>query len=200
MCLLLSLLCFLLLIIIVYLGWLKALLPKSALTVEEEAWNAYPYTKTRYTCPFVEKFYIEIETKYYNDNGHQENVFNLNNTDLRQRFVGKKNFFKIIKKILKFFLLLDVIDIVKDQMISSDYKKEEDPKYYVSQKTGRGPLNDNWVDEYWNQINDNSRHNKSRSKLSIMCAYKLCRVEFRYWGMQSKIEKFIHESGNSPAQ
>ena len=93
LCLLLSLLCFLPLIIIAYLGWLKALLPKSALTVEEEAWNAYPYTKTRYTCPFVEKFYIEIETKYYNDNGHQENVFDLNNTDLRQRFVGKKNFF-----------------------------------------------------------------------------------------------------------
>lgn len=31
---------------------------------------------------------------------------------------------------------------------------------------------------------------------SIMCAYKLCKVEFRYWGMQTKIEKFIHEVGN----
>lgn len=30
---------------------------------------------------------------------------------------------------------------------------------------------------------------------SIMCAYKLCKVEFRYWGMQTKIEKFIHEVG-----
>lgn len=28
-----------------------------------------------------------------------------------------------------------------------------------------------------------------------MCAYKLCKVEFRYWGMQSKIEKFIHDIG-----
>ena len=27
-------------------GWIKALVPKS-LIVEEEAWNAYPYTKTR---------------------------------------------------------------------------------------------------------------------------------------------------------
>lgn len=26
-----------------------------------------------------------------------------------------------------------------------------------------------------------------------MCAYKLCKVEFRYWGMQSKIERFIHD-------
>ena len=37
-------------------GWFKSLLPKSALTVEEEAWNAYPYTKTRFKCPFVEKW------------------------------------------------------------------------------------------------------------------------------------------------
>jgi hypothetical protein len=28
-------------------GWFKSLLPKSALTVEEKAWNAYPYTKTQ---------------------------------------------------------------------------------------------------------------------------------------------------------
>ncbi len=28
-----------------------------------------------------------------------------------------------------------------------------------------------------------------------MCAYKLCRVEFKYWGMQSKIEQFIDDIG-----
>lgn len=65
------------------------LLPKSALTVEEEAWNAYPYTKTRYTCPFVEKFSLEIETYYFPDDGHQENVFKLSGNDLRNRAVGK---------------------------------------------------------------------------------------------------------------
>lgn len=57
-------------------AWLKPLLPKSALTVEEMAWNAYPYTKTRYTCPLVSKFSIEIETKYFDDPGNQANVFN----------------------------------------------------------------------------------------------------------------------------
>jgi hypothetical protein len=36
-------------------GWLKSLMPKTALIVEEEAWNAYPYTKTRFKCPFVDK-------------------------------------------------------------------------------------------------------------------------------------------------
>lgn len=40
------------------------------------AWNAYPYTKTRYLLPFVDKFSIEIETRYYDDCGQQDNVFN----------------------------------------------------------------------------------------------------------------------------
>lgn len=75
--------------VIFCLGWFKGLLPKSALTVEEEAWNAYPYTKTRYTCPFVEKFSLEIETYYYADDGHQDNVFNLAGSDYRNRIVGK---------------------------------------------------------------------------------------------------------------
>lgn len=69
-------------------GWFKSLLPKSALMVKEEAWNAYPYTKTRYTCPFVEKFFVEIETCYYPDNGYQDNVFKLTGSDMRNRIVG----------------------------------------------------------------------------------------------------------------
>lgn len=68
---------------------MKSLIPKSALSVEEEAWNAYPYTKTRFTCPFVEKFSIEVETYYYNDGGSQENVFNLSKSEMKQREVGK---------------------------------------------------------------------------------------------------------------
>ncbi|XP_024940264.1 protein retinal degeneration B isoform X4 [Cephus cinctus] len=153
-------------------GWFKSLLPKSALTVKEEAWNAYPYTKTRYTCPFVEKFFIEIETYYYPDNGHQENVFKLSGSDLRNRVV-------------------DIIDVVKDQLYGADYVKEEDPKVYVSEKTGRGPLTESWLEDYWGEVK--GKPQPTSSGKSLMCAYKLCRVEFRYWGMQTKLEKFIHD-------
>ena len=52
-------------------GWIKAFLPKTALRVEEEAWNAYPYTKTHTTCPFMDKFYIDVETYYFADPGIQ---------------------------------------------------------------------------------------------------------------------------------
>ncbi|XP_067910657.1 membrane-associated phosphatidylinositol transfer protein 2 isoform X2 [Heterodontus francisci] len=147
-------------------SWFRSILPKAALRVEEESWNAYPYTRTRYTCPFVEKFSIDIETYYKPGSGDQANVFNLSTAEKRQR-------------------ILDPIDIVKDPIPPNEYKTEEDPKLYKSFKTGRGPLSDDWIEECKNRP----------GKMPIMCAYKLCKVEFRYWGMQSKIERFIHDVG-----
>ncbi|KAM3940596.1 membrane-associated phosphatidylinositol transfer protein 2 isoform 14-T16 [Leptodactylus fuscus] len=147
-------------------SWFRSILPKAALRVEEESWNAYPYTRTRYTCPFVEKFSIDIETFYKSDSGEHANVFNLSPAEKRQT-------------------VLDPIDIVKDPIPPHEYKPEEDPKIYKSSKTKRGPLSDDWIEEHRNNL----------GRCPIMCAYKLCKVEFRYWGMQSKIERFIHDVG-----
>ncbi|KAK1160169.1 membrane-associated phosphatidylinositol transfer protein 2-like isoform X3 [Acipenser oxyrinchus oxyrinchus] len=145
-------------------SWFRSILPKAALRVEEESWNAYPYTRTRYTCPFVEKFSIDIETYYKPDTGDEIDVFNMSLSDRRQR-------------------TLDPIDIVKDLIPPHEYLAEEDPKLYKSVKTKRGPLTEDWIEEIKN----------NPGKMPIMCAYKLCKVEFRYWGMQSKIERFIHD-------
>lgn len=150
-------------------GWLKSLLPKTALRVEEEAWNAYPYTKTRHTCPFIDKFFIDIETHYLEDYGQTENVFKLSKSESKH-------------------LEIDLIDPIKDNFPNKDYKKEEDPHYFISKKTGRGPLQDNWLADYENgEVTE-----------PIMCAYKLIRVEFKYWGMQSKIEQFIQNGLRNP--
>ncbi|XP_047416214.1 membrane-associated phosphatidylinositol transfer protein 2 isoform X5 [Sciurus carolinensis] len=145
-------------------GWFRSILPKAALRVVEESWNAYPYTRTRFTCPFVEKFSIDIETFYKTDAGENPDVFSLSPVEKNQ-------------------LTTDLIDIVKDPVPPNEYKAEEDPKLFQSAKTHRGPLSDNWIEEYKKQL------------LPVMCAYKLCKVEFRYWGMQSKIERFIHDTG-----
>ncbi|XP_042344046.1 membrane-associated phosphatidylinositol transfer protein 2-like isoform X2 [Plectropomus leopardus] len=147
-------------------SWFRSILPKAALRVEEESWNAYPYTRTRYTCPFVEKFSIDIETYYKPDTGNQADVFNMSAAEKRQRSI-------------------DPIDIVTDPIPPHEYKAEEDTRLYKSAKTQRGPLRDDWIEEY----------NNNPGKTPIMCAYKLCKVEFRYWGMQSKIERFIHDVG-----
>lgn len=50
------------------------------------------------------------------------------------------------------FLFPDLIDVVKDQLHGADYVKEEDPKVYQSEKSGRGPLTENWLDEYWSEV------------------------------------------------
>eukprot|EP00071_Canis_lupus_P032541 XP_022266098.1 membrane-associated phosphatidylinositol transfer protein 2 isoform X8 [Canis lupus familiaris] len=150
-------------------SWFRSILPKAALRVVEESWNAYPYTRTRFTCPFVEKFSIDIETFYKTDAGENPNVFSLSPVEKNQLTIGN--------------LHQDFIDIVKDPVPPNEYKTEEDPKLFHSIKTQRGPLSDNWIEEYKQQV------------FPIMCAYKLCKVEFRYWGMQSKIERFIHDTG-----
>ena len=42
--------------------------------------------------------------------------------------------------------VVDHIDVVKDQ--DQNYVAEEDPTVFVSEKTARGPLDSNWVQEY----------------------------------------------------
>ncbi len=69
--------------------------------------------------------------------------------------------------------------------------EKEDPTVYVSQKTGRGPISDDWIDEFSSACE--GKEQPTEDGKAIMCAYKLCKVEFRYWGMQSKIERFIHD-------
>uniref|UniRef100_A0A9J2PI88 DDHD domain-containing protein n=1 Tax=Ascaris lumbricoides TaxID=6252 RepID=A0A9J2PI88_ASCLU len=141
-------------------AWIRSVLPTAALQAHEEAWNAYPYTKTRYSSPIMDRFSVEVETKYFNDAGERENVFELKGDELRARIV-------------------DVMDFVNDPIASYDYAPDEDPKLYQSVKTGRGPLTEDWV-------NDCVQNHKP-----IMCAYKLCKVEFRYWGLQSRAERWI---------
>lgn len=74
---------------------------------------------------------------------------------------------------------------MRDYIPPHEYLAEEDPKLYQSVKTRRGPLSDDWIEEI----------NQDPDRAAVMCAYKLCKVEFRYWGMQSKIERFIHDVG-----
>ncbi|KAL5962415.1 Calpain-7 [Taenia solium] len=166
-------------------GWLRTLIPDAALRVEEEAWNAYPYTKTRYRVPFMEKFSLEIETKYLDDAGDSENVFDMSPAELNTRIV-------------------DYIDIVTDPLAPS--KPAEDPSTYISQVTGRGPLWPGWRSDFQEAMRTGRKYPGQGTKpdatgsvpteplpMRIMCSYKVCRVDFRYWGMQSKIESFIQD-------
>ena len=54
-------------------SWIKSLVPK-IFYITEKAWNYYPFTITEYTCSFVPRFAIHIQTKYLNDRGTTDNV------------------------------------------------------------------------------------------------------------------------------
>ncbi|KAL3676890.1 hypothetical protein R1sor_026838 [Riccia sorocarpa] len=104
-------------------SWLVSLLPKKALMLEEEAWNAYPRCTTILKCPFLGKFKLVVETNHVADRATTENALNLDAKTLKKRQV-------------------EFIDIAMDQV--ENYVEEEDPSLFRSRKTGRGPLKEGW--------------------------------------------------------
>lgn len=72
---------------------------------------------------------------------------------------------------------VDNIDIVLDQLQDKHYKPEEDPAIFKSEKTKRGPLKENWKE----------------TSDPIMCSYKVVRVKFEVWGLQTRVEDYVQK-------
>ncbi|AWP05910.1 putative cytoplasmic phosphatidylinositol transfer protein 1 [Scophthalmus maximus] len=137
-------------------SWARAVVPK-IFYVTEKAWNYYPYTITEYTCSFLPKFSIHIETKYEDNKGCNDNIFD---TELKEQ-----------EREVCF------IDIAYDEIPERYYKDSEDLRYFKSEKTSRGRLQEGWRD----------------SQDPIMCSYKLVTVKFEVWGLQTRVEQFVHK-------
>uniref|UniRef100_A0A8C1X874 Phosphatidylinositol transfer protein cytoplasmic 1 n=1 Tax=Cyprinus carpio TaxID=7962 RepID=A0A8C1X874_CYPCA len=140
--------------------WAKAVVPK-IFYVTEKAWNYYPYTITgNYSCllcSFLPKFSIHVETKYEDNKGISDNIFD---TELRDEETE-----------------VCFIDIAYDEIPERYYKESEDPRYFKSEKTTRGLLQEGWRD----------------TQDPIMCSYKLVTVKFEVWGLQTRVEQFVHK-------
>jgi len=87
----------------------------------------------------------------------------------------QENALKFDKKELKERELV-TIDIREHKVDPAQYKEELDPRKFESKKTGRGPLTEDWQE----------------TADPIMCCYKSVSVKFKWWGVQTKLEKFIH--------
>ncbi|KAJ8678509.1 hypothetical protein QAD02_014296 [Eretmocerus hayati] len=145
-------------------GYIRMLLPKNSLEVHEEAWNAYPYCKTVISNPgyMKENFFIIIESYHIGDIGDQENVHELPPDKLKIREV----------------VHIDIANDI-DHINRADYKEDEDPTKFKSEKTGRGPL----VGKDW----------KHQVK-PVMTCYKLVTCEFKWFGFQTRVESFIQKA------
>ncbi|TSK62599.1 Cytoplasmic phosphatidylinositol transfer protein 1 [Bagarius yarrelli] len=134
-------------------SWARAVVPR-IFYVTEKAWNYYPYT---ITCSFLPKFSIHIETKYEDNNGCNDNIFE-NELKDQEREVC-------------------YVDIAYDEIPERYYKESEDLRYFKSEKTSRGMLKEGWRD----------------TQNPIMCSYKLVTVKFEVWGLQTRVEQFVHK-------
>ncbi|XP_069508199.1 phosphatidylinositol transfer protein beta isoform-like [Ambystoma mexicanum] len=146
-------------------SFVKMFAPEGSLIFHEKAWNAYPYCRTIVTNEYMkDDFFIKIETWHKPDLGNQENVHGLDAETWKDVDI----------------IPIDIAD--RTQVSEDDYKADEDPAIFTSAKTGRGPLCPDWKKELPN--NPDCPH---------MCAYKLVTVKFRWWGLQGRVEKFIHK-------
>uniref|UniRef100_A0A8C5ZFG7 Phosphatidylinositol transfer protein cytoplasmic 1 n=1 Tax=Marmota marmota marmota TaxID=9994 RepID=A0A8C5ZFG7_MARMA len=65
-------------------SWARAVVPK-IFYVTEKAWNYYPYTITgKSLCSFLPKFSIHIETKYEDNKGSNDSIFDNEAKDLER--------------------------------------------------------------------------------------------------------------------
>ncbi|XP_070492148.1 phosphatidylinositol transfer protein alpha isoform isoform X2 [Chironomus tepperi] len=71
------------------------------------------------------------------------------------------------------------VDIANDTIASADYRESEDPTKFKSVKTGRGPL---LGPDWKKKVNP------------VMTCYKLVTCEFKWFGLQTRIENFIQKS------
>jgi len=141
-------------------SFVRLLAPTGSLEIHEEAWNAYPYCMTRYSNPYMkDNFVLNIETRHEEGDGTIENVHELPGDVLAKRKVFK-------------------IEIENNSLYPNDYKEEEDPTKFLSEKTGRGKLKAGWGKEHD----------------PVMCCYKLYRIKFKWFGLQTRIENMVHKS------
>uniref|UniRef100_A0A8C7GL29 Phosphatidylinositol transfer protein cytoplasmic 1 n=1 Tax=Oncorhynchus kisutch TaxID=8019 RepID=A0A8C7GL29_ONCKI len=109
-------------------------------------------------CSFLPKFSIHIETKYEDNKGSNDNIFSDSENKDQEREVC-------------------FVDIAYDEIPERYYKESEDLRYFKSEKTSRGMLQEGWRD----------------TQEPIMCSYKLVTVKFEVWGLQTRVEQFVHK-------
>ncbi|KAA0705883.1 Phosphatidylinositol transfer protein beta isoform [Triplophysa tibetana] len=86
---------------------------------------------------------------------------------------------------------IDIAD--RSQVDDVDYKPDEDPSIYHSEKTSRGPLGPEWKNDKLSFASMSPQKELHNGNCPYMTAYKLVTVHFRWWGLQGRVENFIHK-------
>nr|CAB3264900.1 phosphatidylinositol transfer protein alpha isoform-like [Phallusia mammillata] len=154
--------------------FLEYLAPAGSLELQEEAWNAYPFCKTVITNPAYMKdgFEICIKSLYLPDMGDSENVHKISQEEWKATEVVR-------------------LDIANTPVKSSDYKPEFDPQLVKSEKAQRGPLSKHWIEQLRARKLIAESSGDPQDKPAYMCAYKLVSCNFKWFGLQNRVESLI---------
>jgi len=141
------------------LPWfVSKILPKEALILHEKSWNMYPVIKTHLKNEYLkEKFHIKIDTvtKVCIGGKIDENVHNLSSEQLARREI--------------------VVINIAEPVTAAEYVESEDPSKFVSQKTGRGALKDDWF----------------KTHEPLICCYKLVDLDVAIFLIQKRCENYM---------
>jgi len=144
-------------------SFVRAIAPTGSLEVHEKAWNCFPYCRTEWINTYMgDTFHLIIESMHQDDNGSDQNAHKLNQADLIKR--------KVVN--------IDIASKPSEYKAEGDYKEEEDPAKFHSEKTGRGPLGEGWI----------------KTQTPVMCCYKLYRILFKWRGLQTRVQDMIANS------
>lgn len=145
-------------------SFVRYLAPSGSLDVYEEVWNSYPKCKATITNGLLkDRFHISMKIFYVPDDaGTTKNFYKLPNYDEIERVI---------------------IDIANDSV--SNNKAETDPSRFVSEKTGRGKLGKNWIENL---------QSGEQTKYPYMCCYVQAEVQLKIPTLQAKIENMIQSS------
>jgi len=108
-------------------GWVRALVPSTALELHEEAWNGFPRIRTVLTNKYLgDRFKIQLDSYHAEGINTMDNALHLPADVLKKREIVH-------------------LDICTDKIDPKDYAAEHDPTKVKSVKTGRGPLAAGWA-------------------------------------------------------
>eukprot|EP00291_Cryptomonas_curvata_P028204 CAMPEP_0172208138 /NCGR_PEP_ID=MMETSP1050-20130122/34287_1 /TAXON_ID=233186 /ORGANISM="Cryptomonas curvata, Strain CCAP979/52" /LENGTH=374 /DNA_ID=CAMNT_0012887659 /DNA_START=17 /DNA_END=1139 /DNA_ORIENTATION=+ len=147
-------------------SYVRVICPKSATFMIEQSWNCFPYGKTEICHPSFSKFKIAIETlnvpAQRDSEGNivfDENVLPYTPEELKKRKV-------------------QVVDIADSADVDAGtYSAATDPKLVASLKAGRGPLSENWFQQWGDR--------------PCMIAYKKVVISCAYFGIAGTVEDYL---------
>lgn len=179
--------------------WMKRLLPDSAAKLKEEAWNAYPYTRNKFSVPLLDKLTLDIESQYLDGPPTLENVFGLAEDEVRERSIVMVDFANDTSRVKNSPCCATALLAPSGELASSESSANE---VLTFEPLFRAALTKDWIQEYElahaglrfrrreqpRELDAGDELNKN-----LMTCYKLCRIRFPVWPLQSRVEQFIQQ-------